>query len=176
MNDVSPPGQRRPRFRRAASSPAFRLTNGDLEILHAVARHRFLRSTQIAALVARSVDRTTDRYAICITPDTLIDRVQSTTLRCSDPLRLLMPQRMWRPCCQRYGGSADGPSRRNREAGQPFIEHQPRSQVVVDTFVSGITQNKRGAAPISELISWDELIRQFPWRSTRLHSPALVQF
>jgi hypothetical protein len=49
---------RRPRFRRASEPPAFRLTDDDVEIVRQIARHRFLRSTHIAALVGRSLDRT----------------------------------------------------------------------------------------------------------------------
>src|ERR1700704_3954792 len=52
---------RRPRFRRASKPPPFRLTDDDLEIVRVVARHRLIRSTHIAALVGRSLDRTNDR-------------------------------------------------------------------------------------------------------------------
>src|SRR5260370_27673915 len=52
---------RRPRFRRAAEPPPFRLTDADVEIVRAVARHRLIRSTHIATLVGRSLDRTNDR-------------------------------------------------------------------------------------------------------------------
>src|SRR5579862_7696852 len=54
---------RRPRFRRASEPPAFRLTDDDVEIVRQVARYRFLRSTHIAALIGRSLDRTNDRLA-----------------------------------------------------------------------------------------------------------------
>ncbi|MBV9826012.1 MAG: replication-relaxation family protein, partial [Alphaproteobacteria bacterium] len=39
----------------------FRLTDGDIEIVRQIARHRFIPSDQIAALVGRSIDRTNDR-------------------------------------------------------------------------------------------------------------------
>src|SRR5205807_8724819 len=52
---------RRPRFRRAPEPPPFRLTPDDVEIIRQVARHRLIRSTHIAALVGRSLDRTNDR-------------------------------------------------------------------------------------------------------------------
>ena len=52
---------RRPRFRRASEPPAFRLTDDDVHIVRQLARHRFLKSTHIAALVGRSLDRTNDR-------------------------------------------------------------------------------------------------------------------
>src|SRR5437879_5588097 len=52
---------RRPRFRRAAEPPPFRLTDDDVEVVRVVARHRLIRSTHIAALIGRSLDRTNDR-------------------------------------------------------------------------------------------------------------------
>src|ERR1700681_4367698 len=52
---------RLPRFRRASEPPAFRLTEDDVEIVRQVARHRLIRSTHIAALVGRSLDRINDR-------------------------------------------------------------------------------------------------------------------
>jgi len=52
---------RRPRFRRASDPPAFRLTDDDIEIVRLLARHRFLRSTHIAALVGRSLDAVNGR-------------------------------------------------------------------------------------------------------------------
>ena len=52
---------RRPRFRRASEPPPFRLTDDDVHIVRQLARHRFLKSTHIAALVGRSLDRTNDR-------------------------------------------------------------------------------------------------------------------
>src|SRR5216684_4707414 len=53
--------RRLPRFHRAIEPPAFRLTDDDIEIVRQVARHRLIRSTHIAALVGRSLDRTNDR-------------------------------------------------------------------------------------------------------------------
>src|SRR5204863_7736057 len=55
------PKTRTPRRRRAAEPPPFHLTDDDVEIVRVVARHRLIRSTHIAALVGRSLDRTNDR-------------------------------------------------------------------------------------------------------------------
>src|SRR6266404_4916083 len=54
---------RRPGFRRASEPPPFRLTDDDVVMVRLLARHRFLRSTHIAALVGRSLDRTNDRLS-----------------------------------------------------------------------------------------------------------------
>src|SRR6266496_4297962 len=61
MDDVAIAKQsRRPRFRGAVLL-AFRVTDGDVEIIRHVAQHRFIRSTHVAVLVGRSLDRTNDR-------------------------------------------------------------------------------------------------------------------
>lgn len=53
----------RPADHAFAAPPAFRLTDGDLAINREIARHRFLGSTHVAALVGRSRDRTNDRLS-----------------------------------------------------------------------------------------------------------------
>ena len=64
MNDAANMlSKRRPRFRRAPEPPAFRITDDDVLIVRLLARHRFLRSTHIAALVGRSLDRTNNRLS-----------------------------------------------------------------------------------------------------------------
>src|ERR1700722_4466922 len=52
---------RLPRFRRAPEPPPFRLTDDDVGMVRQVAQHRLIRSTHIASLVGRSLDRTNDR-------------------------------------------------------------------------------------------------------------------
>jgi hypothetical protein len=54
---------RRPRLRRAPEPPPFRVTDDDVAIVRQLARHRFLRSAHIAALVGHSLDRTNDRLS-----------------------------------------------------------------------------------------------------------------
>ena len=55
--------RRNPRFRRAAQRPAFQLTDDDIAIVRHVARHRFLRSTHITALIGRSHEKVCKRLA-----------------------------------------------------------------------------------------------------------------
>jgi hypothetical protein len=83
---------RRPRFHRASEPPAFRLTDDDVVIIRQLARHRFLRSTHIAALVGRSLDRTNDRLSRLSMPATSIARApSSTTTRLRDRRPWLTP-------------------------------------------------------------------------------------
>src|SRR4051812_32390294 len=125
--DVAVTGRptRRPRFRRAAEPPPFRLTDDDVEIVRVVARYRLIRSTHIAELVGRSLDRTNDRLMRLFhagyldRPRAQLDRFPSSgsahfiyaladVLREEDGVEFRNLE--W--------------SRKNRGAGRPFIEHQ----------------------------------------------------
>src|SRR5260221_2079160 len=120
---------RRPRFRRASEPPAFRLTDADVEIVRQVARFRFIRSTHIAALVNRSVDRTNDRLmrlfhaAYIDRPRAQLDRFPNEG---SAPITYALADRGARLLRERDGIQVANPevSRKNREAGRSFIEHQ----------------------------------------------------
>lgn len=119
---------RRPRFHRADISPAFRVTEGDLEIIRQIARHRFLRSTHVAALVGRSLDRTNDRLCHLYhagyldRPRAQLDHYSAGSASMVYALtgrgaRLLRDRDGSRPLRVEL-------SRRNRTAGRAFIEHQ----------------------------------------------------
>src|SRR5229473_5239433 len=120
---------RRPRFRRASEPPAFRLTDDDVEIVRQLARFRFLRSTHIAAVLGRSVDRTNDRLMRLFhagyidRPRAQLDRFPSEG---SAPITYALADRGARLLRERDGIKVVNPelSRKNREAGRPFIEHQ----------------------------------------------------
>jgi hypothetical protein len=120
---------RRPRYRRADNAPNFRVTEGDIAIIGQIARHRFLRSTHIAALVGRSLDRTNDRLCHLFHAG-YIDRPRAQldyypTVG-SAPMVYALADRGARLLIARDGFDAAHLewSRRNREAGRPFIEHQ----------------------------------------------------
>ncbi len=120
---------RRPRFRRAAAPPPFRLTDDDVEIVRQVARHRLIRSTHIAALVGRSLDRTNDRLMRLFhagyvdRPRAQLDYYPSFG---SAPMIYALADRGVR-LLKKWDGvefRSTEWSRKNREAGRPFIEHQ----------------------------------------------------
>jgi hypothetical protein len=120
---------RLPRFRRASEPPAFRLTDHDVEIVRQVARHRLIRSTDIAALVGRSLDRANDRLRLLFhagyvdRPRAQLDRFPTEG---TAPMVYALADRGARLLCEREGfccGTGEW-SRKNREAGRPFIEHQ----------------------------------------------------
>ncbi len=120
---------RRPRFRRASEALAFRVTEDDIAIIRHVARHRFVRSTHIAALVGRSIDRTNDRLCHLYHAG-YIDRPRAQLdyypTKGSAPMVYALADLGARLLRER--GEIDLPGidwgRRNLEAGRPFIEHQ----------------------------------------------------
>jgi Replication-relaxation len=120
---------RRPRFRRAAEPPPFRLTDDDVEIVRVVARYRVIRSTHIASLVGRSLDRTNDRLMRLFHAG-YIDRPRAQLdyypTAGSAPMIYALADRGVRLLKEWDGAEFRNPgwSRKNREAGRPFIEHQ----------------------------------------------------
>src|SRR5437764_10676030 len=120
---------RRPRFRRAAEPPPFRLTDDDVEIVRVVARHRLIMSTHIATLVSRSLDRTNDRLLRLFhagyvdRPRAQLDRFPSSG---SAHYIYALADRGVRLLREEEGVEFRNAewSRKNREAGRPFIEHQ----------------------------------------------------
>ena len=120
---------RRPRFRRASEPPAFRVTDDDVVIVRQVARYRFLRSTHIAALVGRSIDRTNDRLSKLFhggyldRPHAQLDYYPTSG---SAPMVYALANRGARLLIERYGielANVDW-SRKNNKSGRSFIEHQ----------------------------------------------------
>jgi hypothetical protein len=159
---------RRPRFRRADNPPPFRLTDDDIVIIRHLARYRFLRSTHIAALVGRSLDRTNDRLAKLFHAGYL-DRPRAQLDRFpvgSAPYAYALADRGARLLVERYGSDVAhlGWSRKNTTAGRPFIEHQLET---IDFWVALQT------APIEgiRLIHQDELIAGFPEMTRNRRSP-----
>lgn len=120
---------RLPRFRRASQPPAFRLTDDDVAIIRHIAMYRFLRSTHIAELVSRSLDRTNDRLCRLYHAG-YIDRPRAQLdyypTAGSAPIVYALADRGARLIAERDGNSLAHLdwSRKNREAGRPFIEHQ----------------------------------------------------
>src|ERR1700732_4494939 len=120
---------RLPRFRRATKPPPFRLTDDDVVIIRQLARHRFLRSTHIAALVGRSLDRTNDRLSLLFhagyvdRPRAQLDYYPTSG---SAPMVYALANRGARLIIDRdERGSANVDwSRKNQRAGRSFIEHQ----------------------------------------------------
>jgi len=162
---------RRPRFRRAAEPPPFRLTDDDVEIVRTVARHRLIRSTHIAALVERSLDRTNDRLMRLFhagyvdRPRAQLDRFPISG---TAPMVYALADRGARLLCEREGiacGNAEW-SRKNREAGRPFIEHQ----IEIVNFRVALERAVRDRSDV-RLVQPEEMIAPSP-RPTPVSSDA----
>lgn len=156
---------RRPRFRRASEPPAFRLTDDDVEIVRQLARHRFLRSTHVAALVGRSLDRTNDRLSRLFhagyldRPRAQLDYYPSAG---SAPMVYALADRGARLVIERDGIAFANVewSRKNREAGRPFIEHQ----IEIMDFYVALQCATRTRANL-RLLHAGELVAKFPDQS-----------
>jgi hypothetical protein len=159
--DEATKSARRPRFRRA-EPPAFRLTEDDLAIVRLVAQHRFLRSSQIAALVGRSVDRTNDRLCRLFhagfidRPKAQLDHYPTNgsspmVYAIADLGAQLLAER------DRVERVKVGSDRMNLEAGRPFIDHQLE---ITDFYVS-LQRATRDRTDV-RLIHLADLIAGFP--------------
>ena len=166
---------RRPRFRRASEPPAFRITDDDVIIVRLLARHRFLRSTHIAALVGRSLDRTNDRLSRLFHAG-YIDRPRAQLdyypTSGSAPMVYALADLGAQLLTQRDGIAFANVewSRKNREAGRPFIEHQLE---IVD-FQVALERAVRDRTDI-RLIHSDELIAAFPAQTRSMRNPLALR-
>ncbi len=162
---------RRPRFRRASEPPAFRLTDDDVVIIRQVAQHRFLRSTHIAALVGRSLDRTNDRLK-CLFHAGYIDRPRAQLdyypTSGSAPIAYALADAGARLLIQRDGVAFANVewSRKNREAGRPFIEHQLE---IID-FLVALQLATRDRSDI-HFVSPQEILAAFPEPTRAARNP-----
>src|SRR3954451_23755935 len=169
--DVAAVGRetRRPRFRRATEPPAFRLTADDVEIVRVVARHRLIRSTHIAALVGRLLDRTNDRLSRLFHAG-YIDRPRAQLdyypTFGSAPMIYALADRGVRLLKEWDGAEFRNPewSRKNREAGRPFIEHQ----IEIVEFEVGVQRAVRTSSDL-KLITADNMIAAVPHRLPVAH-------
>jgi hypothetical protein len=170
MDDVTPKSIRRPRFRRE-EPPSFRLTDDDLAIVRLVAQHRFLRSTQVAAMVGRSIDRTNDRLCRLFHAG-YIDRPKAQLdhypTKGSSPMVYALADLGEQLLAHRdQAQSRNGEwSRRNIEAGRPFIDHQLE---VTDFYVS--LQRATADRTDVRLIHPAELVASFPEHTRNARNP-----
>ncbi|MEY9750174.1 hypothetical protein ABIF65_009548 [Bradyrhizobium japonicum] len=161
---------RRPRFRRSAEPIPFRVTEGDVLILQQLLRYRFLRSTHIAALVGRSLDRTNDRLCRLFHAG-YVDRPRAQLdyypTAGSAPMVYALGELGAHLLSERGVDCANmDRTRNNREAGRPFIEHQLE---IVDFHVA-LERSTRGRSDL-RLIHPEEVIASAPERTRRMRNP-----
>lgn len=165
--------KRRPRFRRSPEPVAFRVTEGDVLILRELLRHRFLRSTHIAALVGRSLDRTNDRLCRLFHAG-YVDRPRAQLdyypTAGSAPMVYALGEFGAHLLSERGVDCANHVNldltRNNREAGRPFIEHQLE---IVD-FKVALERSTRGRSDL-RLIHPEEIIANSPEHIRNIRNP-----
>jgi len=136
-----------------------------------LARYRFLRSTHIAAPVGRSVDRTNDRlrslfdHGYIDRPRAQLDYYPTSG---SAPMVYALADRGARLLIQRDGVEFANVewSRKTREAGRPFIEHQLE---IVDFSVA--LQLATGARHDVQCIHPNDIIAGFPEQTRAARNP-----
>jgi hypothetical protein len=165
---------RRPRFVRASEPPAFRLTDDDIIIVRQLARYRFLRSTHIAVLIGRSLDRTNDRLARLFHAG-YVDRPRAQLdyypTAGSAPMAYALADRGARLLIERYGIAFANVewSRKNRKAGRPFLEHQ------LERTDFWVALQRDTAARGVRLIHQDEIVADFPDDNRRRRNPLTLR-
>ncbi|HEX8076248.1 MAG TPA: replication-relaxation family protein, partial [Chthoniobacterales bacterium] len=165
---------RRPRFRRVAEPPAFQITDGDLAIVRAIAHHRFLRSTQIARIVGRSLDRT-NRRLLFLFHAGYIDRPRAQLDRFpvdgSSHMVYALADAGAR-LLKVYDGQTFPRGERssnNRSALRPFIEHQ----LAITEFHVTLQEAARDAGGI-QTIAFDEIVAAFPIAAKARRNPLKI--
>lgn len=144
-------------------------------ILRQLARYRFLRSTHIAALVGRSLDRTNDRLCHLFHAG-YVDRPRAQLdyypTAGSAPMVYAIADLGAQLLMERhYVAASDvGLSRKNREAGRPFIEHQLE---VVD-FRLALERSTRGRSDL-RLIHPEEIVASAPESTRTMRNPLALR-
>ena len=162
MPTAAQPPRRNRRFARAPQPPAFQLTPRDEDIIRAVARHRFLRSRHIQALVPGSSKRLLQRLfglyhaAYLDRPRAQLDYHATAG---SAPMVYALADKGAKLLNMRDGSKLVEVewARKNRAAGRPFIEH---ALAIADLHVALVTACRRRADV--QLIDADQLIADFP--------------
>jgi protein involved in plasmid replication-relaxation len=151
------------------------MTDGDIEIVRQLARHRFLRSTHIAALVNRSVDRTNDRLERLYHAG-YVDRPRGQLdyfwKSGSTPLVYALADHGARLLVERDGASFANLewSRKNREAGKPFIEHQ----IEIADFQVALHQAVRERSDV-QLLHPNDILAAAPTATREARNPFLLR-
>jgi hypothetical protein len=151
------------------------LTEDDVEIVRHLVHHRFLRSTHIATLVNRSLDRTNDRLMRLFHAG-YIDRPRAQLdyywKSGSAPLIYALADRGVRLLTERDGASFANLewSRKNREVGRPFIEHQ----IEIADFQVGLYRAVKQRSDI-QLLYAEDILSAAPATTREARNPFLLR-
>jgi Replication-relaxation len=144
-------------------------------IVRQIAGHRFVRSSHVAALVGRSLDRTNSRLSRLFHAG-YIDRPRAQLdyypASGSAPMVYALADGGAKLLGERFGAefARSEWSRKNQDAGRPFIEHQLE---IVDFYVA-LQLAVRGRGDV-RLIHSDELIAAFPDQTRTMRDPLALR-
>lgn len=163
---------RRPRFRRSEEPPTFQLTDRDVEIVHQVARHRFLRSTHISQLLDASHKKICERLTLLYHAGYL-DRPRlqleyHVRGGGSAPYVYAMGNQGARLLKECHGVDQTGVdwTRKNRDSSRNFLLH---TLAVADFRVTLVVACR--ARPDLRLIEPDELLQSAPEQTQQDRNP-----
>lgn len=166
-------GEHRPRFRRVAVAP-IALTERDIEIIRAIHKYRFVRSTHLLALTAAPYKPLMRRLQL-LYHHRYLDRpraqIEHFSVGGSKPMVYALGNRG----ADLLAG-LDGQRRakvdwtaKNRETGRVFIEH---TLLIADVMIA-LDVACRVRADV-RLIDGNELVREFPAATRRARNPFLM--
>jgi hypothetical protein len=164
--------RRRPRFDRAEDAPTFQLTDRDVQIVRAVAEHRFLRSTHISNLFGASHKKICERLTSLFHAGYL-DRPRSQ-LRYhvegggSFPLVYALGKNGATVLAEQESTKYTGADwkRKNQNAGREFLLH---TLGIADVRIAVAVACKK--RPDVILRSAEELFEELPAETRRAHTP-----
>lgn len=170
----SPRRQRRPRFTRAAPPP-LRLTDDDVALIGHVAKHRFLRSTHLVALIERPAKKIVERLGVLFHAGYL-DRPRAQldyySTAGSAPLVYALGNRGATLLAETHEGVAPKVdwTDKNRTARRPFIEHTLLIADVMVAFERALWRH-----PDIRLMEPAEILSRAPEATRRSRSPWAIR-
>ena len=162
--DITDRGTYRPRRTRSGNPPPFQLTDRDLDILRAVARHRFLHSGHIRRLIPGSDKNLANRlkglfeHAYLDRPECQYDFYRPgggsslAVYALSDKGARILSHHDQFACGPRVSWAA-----KNRKAGRPFLEHT----LAISDFAVGLSVAV-GVSPVVDMTDGQELLARLP--------------
>ena len=162
--DASRRGAYRPRRKRSGNPPPFQLTDRDIDIVRAVARHRFLHSGHIADLIDGSDKNIANRqkglfeHGFLDRPDCQYDfyRPGGGSSRAVYALGEKGARLLAHHDRLTFGPSVSW-AHKNRKVGRPFLEHT----LAIADFAVGLTVAV-AASPVVDLTDGAELLARLP--------------
>jgi hypothetical protein len=174
MSDMITSGRYRPRRKRSDNPPPLQLTERDIDIVRLIARHRFLTSDHVRALVDGSGKNLTNRLK-ALFEHRYLDRpeCQYDTYRPGGGSKVIayaLADRGARLLSEQPGGKRSYWTHKNKSVGRPFLEHT----LAIADFAVRLAASVRERDGV-ELVDGDELIAGLPAPTQALDKPLRIE-